>query len=554
MGDLLITNGTVVDGTGAAQYRADVRIRDGVIVEIAPGLAEQGERVIDAAGAVVTPGFVETHTHYDLEMFWDPSLDPLPLYGVTTMVMGNCGLGIAPVDEAARGAVADLLCYIEELPVGLSGQVPWSWESWSEYRAAAGEVPLTVTPFAYVSHNALRVHVMGAAGWTDAATPEQRAQLAAELADAIAHGCLGLSSNLFDNGRQGQPVPSRAADDEEFAALFEVLAAHPHTQLQIITLRNRERGHRLLHLAAERAPGMRAFVATMPEDEIEVEGIDVWTSAGGALQSRLSFGFDENASTPGMPAWHRLINRTPEAEKPALLADPEWRARARHDWDHPVAGESNAFRPEVIHRMWLEEAPDGPGPTGVRLVDRAAELGEHPSDVLADWVIANGLTARTAQAPDDAELRRQEAMVRDNIDNPRAIAGLTDAGAHLHMFCGAGTNLHAITYWHRDAGVLTLEQAVQRMTASNAEFFGLRDRGTLEVGKRGDVAVFAVDEVQLRPAERRHDILGDWRFTRPSAGFRATVVAGVPTVLDGEATGARPARFGSAVEAAGVPA
>ncbi len=173
----LIQGGTAVDGTGRAPFAADVRIRGGVIAEIGPSLARDGEATIDATGALVTPGFVDGHTHYDLEMFWDPTLDPLPAYGITTMVMGNCGFGIAPTRADVQHDIADLLCFVEELPTSLETAVEWGWPTWSEYFAAASQVPLTLTPFAFTAHNALRATVMGRAAWERAATDDELAAI-----------------------------------------------------------------------------------------------------------------------------------------------------------------------------------------------------------------------------------------------------------------------------------------------------------------------------------------------------------------------------------------
>src|SRR4029453_16711462 len=179
---------TIVDGTGGPCRAGDVRVRNGLIAEVGQDLEPHGETVVDASGALVTPGLIDPHTHYDLEMFWDPTLDPLPTYGMTTIVMGNCGLGIAPVRGEVRGDIADLLCFIEELPFSLSTKcVPWGWSTWSEYHAVASQTPTTVTPFAYTAHNALRGFAMGRDAWERAATEAERELMVMLLEDALAH-------------------------------------------------------------------------------------------------------------------------------------------------------------------------------------------------------------------------------------------------------------------------------------------------------------------------------------------------------------------------------
>jgi N-acyl-D-aspartate/D-glutamate deacylase len=485
-------------------------------------------------------------------MFWDPSLDPLPSYGVTTAVMGNCGLGLAPVRGDVQGEVADLLCFIEELPVSLAEQcVPWGWQRWSEYRAVASRTPITVSLFAYTAHNALRGAVMGRAAWERAATADERATMAELLDDALAHGSLGLSSNWFDTDRARELVPSRLADDAELDVLFDVLTRHPHATFQVIA-RDAVDRRRALELAV--AKGIRCLSSGDGTGGAQFEeGLDVWFLGGGAQPFTPVLGFESSIASAAVPAWHELINGPPDRKR-AWLADPEWRARARHDWDHPH-DEQNSFRTESLHLLILSDSETGAGPTGVSLADLARDRGAHPSDALADWVLANGVGShytKLAIRPDITP-EEQMRMARAGFDNPYHVMGGTDAGAHLKMFCGAGSNLHILTNYVRDQQLLSVEHAVHCMTARSAAFFSLHDRGTLEVGKRGDAAVFALDEIELRDVERVHDLPdGGWRFTRPPAGFRATVVAGEPTVLDGVPTGARPATIGDAVAAAGA--
>jgi len=201
----------------------------------------------------------------------------------------------------------------------------------------------------------------------------------------------------------------------------------------------------------------------------------------------------------------------------------------------------------------LSDSENGAGPVGVSLQALADERGVHPSDALADWVLANGVGSRYTKLSVQPKTTQDEMdqRVKTAFQDPFALIGGTDAGAHLKMFCGAGANVYVLTHWVRDEHALSIEHAVHCMTQRNAAFFSLHDRGTLAVGKRGDVAVFALDEIETRPYARADDLPGgDWRFTRPAAGFRATVVAGTPTVLDGEPTGARPTHLGNALESA----
>jgi N-acyl-D-aspartate/D-glutamate deacylase len=551
MSNLIVRGGTVVDGTGAPGRAADVRVRDGVIVEVAPGLAPDGEREVDARGAVVTPGLIDSHTHYDIEMFWDPTLDPLPVYGITTIVMGNCGLGIAPVSPEVRDDIVDLLCFIEELPPVLSDiSVPWGWSSWSEYAECACEQATAVQPFAYTAHNALRASVMGHEAWERAATTEEVTAMAVLLDDALGAGALGMSSNWFDTDRQRRLVPSRLSDAHELDALLDVVARHRRATFQVIARKKHDRRD-ALERSCSRGIRSLSLGDGVGGGKVE-EGLATWYLGGGNEPFTPMLGFQTSIATAAIPPWHEMVNGPAEA-KLATLMDPEWRARARAAWDDPLP-EQNAFHRDALDQVILTDSETGTGPTGISLASLAVARDQHPSDALADWLLANGIGSRylkqnsTAVPMTDDDRR---AQVVHDAANPHALMGGTDAGAHLTMFCGAGSNLHLITHWARDDGALSLEQAVHCLTQRSADFFGLTDRGVVARGRRGDLAVFALDELETRDLERRYDLPeGGYRLTRPSAGFRAVAVAGELTVSDGETTGARPTRFGSLVDVA----
>jgi N-acyl-D-aspartate/D-glutamate deacylase len=331
------------------------------------------------------------------------------------------------------------------------------------------------------------------------------------------------------------------------------MARYPHTSLQIIA-RDTEDTKRLLRMAGPR--GVRVLRSTGgPEDDghllqamIDAGGWDVWRLGGGSAPFAPSLGFDSSIGTAAVTAWHEMVNG-PADRKLALLADGDWRARARHDWDHPLP-EQNSFKDLDI--FVLSDSENGTGPVDITLEDLARARGLHPSDALADWILANGIGSRYHKKRFGLLPELEEKKVRDGIADPNAVMGATDAGAHVHMFCGGGGNAYMLTHWCKERGV-PVEQAVHCLTGRTASFFSLADRGVIDVGRRGDLAVFALDEIEIRSPKRVHDLPdGGWRFSRPPAGFRATVVAGVPTVIDGEPTGAMPAAVGSArISAAG---
>jgi N-acyl-D-aspartate/D-glutamate deacylase len=268
---------------------------------------------------------------------------------------------------------------------------------------------------------------------------------------------------------------------------------------------------------------------------------------GGNQPTTPRLGFDTSIGTAAVTAWHQMVNG-PTERKLALLCDADWRARARHDWDHPLR-EQNSFKD--LGSFILSESENGTGPTGISLAELARQRGLHPSDALADWVVANGLGSRYTRLQMGPDPEGREAMVRRNLDDPHAIMGGTDAGAHLRMFCGAGANSYLLTHWVKEKQVTSIERAVHGLTGRIASCFSLNDRGVIAPGKRGDLSVFSLDEITLHDEVKVSDLPdGQWRYTRPSGGFRATVVAGTPTVLAGAATGEAPARIGDASAAA----
>jgi N-acyl-D-amino-acid deacylase len=554
MSDVLITGGTVVDGTGDPAYRADVRVRGGVIAEVAPDLAADGERVVDARGAYVTPGIIETHTHLDGAMWWDPSLDPLPAYGNTSLVFGNCGNSLAPLAGDQRDEILDLLGFLEDIPVeALDQEPPWTWERWPEYMRAVATQHTAVNVGGYLGHLSLRTYVMGSAAWERAATDEERDRMAELLDEGLRHGALGLSINHFDKDRTLRLVPGYFADDAEYGALIDVLARHPGRTLQVITrfndphhaLADAERFARLCGPRGVRAqwPGIPTTLAQRDETEpslelhrrLQGEGIDFWPNVVFKPLEPF-FGFERSIVFQRVPAWNAMVNG-PAGEKLATLADPSWRDRARADWDaRERAATSRIDRPDELIFAISE---NGAGPLGISLADYATKTALHISDALADWIVRNGIGSSLVGSPGALD----EDVVVDLLRQPSTLSNINDSGAHLQLFCGAGQNVYLYTHYVRDTGKLSIEEAVHVLTGRTAGFFGLGGRGVIAPGLAGDLAVFALDEIELGAETRAYDVPhGTWRFTRPPAGFRATIVGGTPTWLDGASTGALPGR------------
>lgn len=565
MTDMLIKNGTVVDGTGAPAFAADVRIRDGLIAEVGPALAPQGERVVDAAGCYVTPGFIESHTHYDASMWWDSKLDPLPGYGATTMIMGNCGFSMAPLhpSKEARDEVMGIFSFFEDIPLGPFQQsVPWDWSTWSEYRKsfeANVKVPLNYA--SYVGHIPLRLAAMGMDAWTRAATADEIAKMAELLDDALAAGALGLSDNLHDHDGENRPVPTLHADDAEFAALFDVMDRYPTTCYQVIVdtfmrktgpadLKRLEKlltgrkirvqiagGIPTLYFQADILPPMQESIASM-----RASGIDVWpgyahVSPTNVLGITKSLIFAQSNDY----IWHEVVTAEDPEEKRRLLSDPDWRARARESWDTQAWPHSPLRNPQDL---LLLDSENGVGPLGGTLLEYAESKGLHRSDAMADWILANGLVSTVHMAP----FPKNEQLTIELMKDPKSVGNVSDAGAHLQMLCGGGENALLLTNYVRRDKSLTIEEAVHVMTGKLAEHFFLPDRGVIAVGKRADVTVFNLDEVGHHQFIKVWDVPDGkggfgWRFTRPAAPVRLTLVNGVPTFDNGDYTDAKPGQF-----------
>ncbi len=563
MADMLIKGGTVVDGTGAKAFAADVRVRGDKITEVGQDLkAAANERVVDAAGCIVAPGFIESHTHFDATMWWQPDMDPLPGYGVTTVIMGNCGFTAAPVpaDPKVRDEVIGIFSFFEDIPPEPFKQLlPWDWSTWSEYKKSITANLHTAANFgAYAGHIALRLTVMGMDAWDRAATPDEIKKICALLDDALQAGALGLSSNLMDHDGKGRSVPSLMADAAEWDALFDVLERYPAATLQVIPdtflrLTAHEKIRWLNEILGDRKvrvqiagliPAQKFQEKQIPalmqlREELRAQGKDIWAGYGhtptaSVINIRMSLIFAQS----GDFVWHEIVTAKSDAERERLLRDPDWRARARDSWDNKLHPQGLFRMPE---RLILFDSENGAGPLNVRLTDFAKELGVHPSDAMAEWFLRNGLSSTIDVEP----MPLVDEVITKLFKDPLSVGNISDTPAHGQMFCGAGRNMLLFTTYMKERGMLSLEEAVHVQTGKLAKHFNLNDIGEIKAGKQADLAVFNLDEIAMRDMQKVNDVPDGkggfiWRWTRPAAPMRLTLVRGEPTFENGAFTGSLP--------------
>jgi N-acyl-D-amino-acid deacylase len=561
----LIKNGTVVDGTGAPAYQADVRIRHGKIAEIAANLTPQGlERVIDAKGCYVTPGFFENHNHWDGGIWWTPTMDPLPGYGATTSINGNCGFSAAPAhdDPEVRAQLVDIFNFFEDIPTEAMTTIPlWNWRKWSEMQASLkANVKLPLNYASYCGHIALRLAAMGLDAWDRTATDAEIAHMCALLDDALKAGALGLSSNLMDHDKHDRPVPSKRADDKEWRALIAVLGEHPGTTLQLIvdTFLQRNAPEQAAWIAdMTKAKNIRTQMAFVPllqfqdSQRLEAEPLfQQWKDEGREIYnlyhhvsptSMVNFIRTLTFAQNGNPVWHEVIEAPTEEAKLALLADRDWRDRAREAWDNQYP-HSYFLDPSA---MTLRDSETGYGPVGVTLADYMNETGiNHTSDALAEWVLRNGTLSTLLKKSWELNEPRLVEMIRD----PMSLGNVSDSGAHGKMFCGAGDAVQLLTHFVRDTQQMGIEEVIHTLTGKSAAFFGFQDRGELKVGLRADVVVFDLAKIERRPEIKSWDVpdgkgARTYRYTRDAAPMRLTMVNGVPTFDHGAFTGNFPGEY-----------
>ncbi|MCX4240740.1 N-acyl-D-amino-acid deacylase family protein [Paraliomyxa miuraensis] len=581
--DLKIEGGTIIDGTGRAGQRGDVGIKDGRIVAV--GDCEgSADEVLDAQGAIVIPGFVDIHTHYDGQVSWDPELAPSSLHGVTTCVMGSCGVGFAPVHARDRQRIIELMEGVEDIPgSALAEGITWGWESFGEYMDAIDRFPHAIDFAVQVPHDVLRVYVMGeraVAG--QAATDDDIARMRALVREALQAGAAGFSTGRTDNHRtaQGQPTPASEATVRELTGIAGAFEGLGHGVLQAVSdfdlLVSDDRFHDefdVIERMAAAAPGHGTSISLMQRDQSPqqwrwiIERAERAQAAGTTIRLQVAprpigvmLGLRATFHPfMGFPSY-KEISALPLAEQVAALRDPQRRARILSEKTDKVAGDGSSLPPladillaqidmvaKRLYRLGGKEGerPDYEPDPRTCLWAEAQATGRSILEVLYDAMLEDEGRALLYFPLYNFTGLDLEA-VHTMLTHPLALPGLSDGGAHVGTICDASFPTYLLSHWGRDRprGRIPLERLVQFQTQDTARFIGLHDRGTIEVGRRADLNVIDLPRLGLRTPQMQKDLpAGGRRLMQRADGYRATLVAGRVVAREGVLTGERPGRL-----------
>jgi N-acyl-D-aspartate/D-glutamate deacylase len=585
MYDLKITGGTVVDGTGADRFRADIGVKDGRIVEVRrrsgddaglEGSENPAAETLDATGRIVAPGFVDIHTHYDGQVSWDPLLEPSSLHGVTTVVGGNCGVGFAPVAPGRQQWLIELMEGVEDIPgSALAEGITWQWESFPEYLDAIEKRPLAVDFGTQIAHGAVRGYAMGDRGArNEEAGEDDIAAMARIVREAVEAGALGFSTSRTEGHRavDGEAVPGTYAVERELFGLGRAMAAG---------------GRAVFEVAPQGVAGESPAEASMTELDwmtklaaeierpvsfamIQSSGLpDLWRDqlerAGKALENGIEvyaqvaarpfgmlFGFPGYHAFTHRPTFRRLKAETDRDELARRLADPAVRAAILSEDDlppQPLPLFDNMYaliQHSAKHIYAIGDPPDYE-PTAERTVAAIAERrGDDPLATMYDLMLESDASA-LLMLPFYNYAAGNHDVIYEMMTHPASISGLSDGGAHCGLICDASYPTFLLTHWARDrhrGPKFSLEYVVRKQTLDTATLYGLSDRGVIEVGKKADVNVIDMAALTLELPRMVYDLpAGGRRLIQSARGYDATVVSGAVTRRHGVDTGARPGRL-----------
>ena len=542
--DVVIRGGNVVDGTGTEPYSADIAIDGDTITEIGK-VADKGRDEIQADGLNVSPGFIDLHTHLDAQIGWDPQVTSVSWHGVTTALLGNCGVTFAPCRASDREFLAGMMETVEDIPKNaiLHG-LPWNWESYGGYLDALEALGPSINIAGLVGHCAVRFYVMGERAVEEPATDDEVRQIAELAGQSVKEGAVGFSTNRLPGHRlpDGRSIPGTFADRDELRAVAKEVGKHGGIMQTVSDFRDFEAEFDLIADEARTARGalfsMAAEMGVERTNErvlaMRAEGLNVTSvtvpRSGGGVGGLSTNNFFRTE------AWNELRKKD-LAGRLADIRDPEMRRRlvdeVKAQGDQVAEGTKRWFymgdKPRPRYTQHMEES----------LFHKAQAAGEHPVETWLKITDETDGRALFHLRGFNVNLSALEDLIRTEW----AMPGLGDAGAHVSQMIDSGWSTFILSHWHRDSGVYAIEEAVRRISAVPAGVLGLADRGTLEIGKRADVNVFDIGKLEERMPEIVHDFpFGAPRFIQRAAGYHATVCNGTVVLRDDELTGERAGR------------
>jgi N-acyl-D-amino-acid deacylase len=563
MYDTIISGGTVIDGSGSPRFKADIAISDDRVVGVGDFSGEDAKNSIDASGCLVTPGWVDVHTHYDGQATWDPILAPSSWHGVTTAVMGNCGVGFAPVRPGSEQFLIELMEGVEDIPgTALAEGINWQWETFPQYLDALEEMPRAIDVATHVPHAAVRAYVMGERCNTDALpTSDEVEQMAQIVSEGVAAGALGFSTSrtLLHKDIHGVDVPGTHAPKEEMLALGMALKGSDHGVFELVSDHLGESDERDWVTQVARETGRPVTLvwtsldAFKGDNFIELarsgadEGLKILPQVAGRPTGILH-GLQSNFHVfVAHPTWYTDIAPLPFEQRVQKLLEPAVRSSMLAETSGLENSPFGVSWPELLwHVFPLGEVPNYE-PTREESVAGIAEAqGRDSFEVMYDLLVADAGTELFYQplnAYDEYDFRFFEKILED----PDVLFGLSDGGAHCGIIADAGMPTFILTHWGRDrtrGRKLELELLVRKLSRDTAVAYGMNDRGLLQEGYLADINVIDFDKLQLHRPEAIHDLpAGGRRLVQRADGYKYVLKSGVTTFVDGEHTGELPGRL-----------
>ncbi len=558
MYDVVIRNGEVVDGSGLPRYRADVALRDGRIVKVGRINGERARREIDAEGHVVTPGFIDGHTHMDAQVLWDPLGTCSCYHGVTSVIMGNCGFTLAPARANARELVVRNLERAEDISAdAMAAGITWTWETFPEYLDTLDRIPKGINYAANIGHSALRTWAMGERAFEEEANAEDLALMTRELRDAMRAGAVGFTTSRTNNHETAgdTPVASRLATWSEVEALVGVLgevgrgmfeiAQEPAARSTDPAVREEFYG-RMQRLAVQTGVPFTFGVLATNRDGSDWQGqlgmIDATAKAGGnmwaqshAREFAVLLSWKTRLPFDNLPEW-REVRALPLEEQAKAFRDPALRAKlvaAAHHGDYGRAIGAEARKPDY---RWIRIL-DNPVPPNPTVAERAAEQNIDPVELMIDLALESNFEQFFVQAI----ANRDPEHLLTIMKHPRSLVTFSDSGAHVSQIMDSSLQTHLLAYWVRERQAFRLEEAIRNLTLAPATAWNFADRGLVREGFVADLNVFDPQTIAPSLPTVAHDLpAGAKRLVQKSVGIRSTIVGGEELLRDGEHTGALP--------------